>query len=332
MIILVTGGLGFIGSHTVIELLNEGHEIIIVDNLINSDIRVVEKIEKITNKKFIVYIDDISDSISLSKIFANHSIDLVIHFAGLKSVIDSVNNPLYYYQQNLNMSMNLFSVMSKYNVKKIIFSSSATVYGSQNSPVKESMVIGIGIANPYGKTKFMIEEILKDIYQNDNSWSIIILRYFNPVGAHESGLISENPICPSNNLMPIIMKVAAGIHPVLNIYGSDYDTEDGTCIRDFIHITDLAKGHIAVIKLVQNSGIHIYNLGTGKGNSVKQLIDVFEKITSIQIPYVYVSKRPGDLAINYADVSKAKEELSWSAILGLERMCYDSWLSFCKKN
>lgn len=330
MKILVTGGLGFIGSHTIVELIHNNHDIIIIDNLSNSKISVIDKINEITGIKPKYYIGDVGDTNLLEKIFNEHHVDCVIHFAGLKSVNDSIKKPLEYYSHNLGVTFTLINTMTKYNIKKLIFSSSATVYGSQKSPVDESMQTGLNITNPYGKTKHLIEEILKDIQYANPEWSIILLRYFNPLGAHQSGLIGEDPNDIPNNLMPLILKTAVN-NTLLNIFGNNYDTIDGTCIRDFVHVMDLASGHVAAIKKLDNPGIHIYNLGTGKGTTVKQVIDMFESVNNIKIPHQYMDRREGDIPVNYANVSKAEKELGWTAVRGLDKMCQDSWKAFRMK-
>lgn len=324
MKVLVTGGLGFIGSHTVVELLNENNEVIIVDNLYNSKIEVLEKLEKITGKTIKFYQYDLLDKEKVDEIFAENEIDSVIHFAGYKAVGESVREPLMYYSNNLISTLNLLEVMKKYNVKKIVFSSSATVYGEQESPkYVETMKRGV-TASPYGTTKAMIEMMLEDLYASDNSWNITILRYFNPVGAHESGLIGEEPNGIPNNLMPYVMKVAAGKLEQLSIFGNDYPTPDGTGVRDYIHVVDLALGHV---KALQNSpaGLNVYNLGSGKGVSVLELVTTFEKVNDIKVNYKIVERRPGDLPEYYADPTKALKELDWKTIKTLEDICKDTW-------
>lgn len=328
MLLLLTGGLGFIGSHCAVELLSLDHQIIIVDNLLNSNINVLNRIKILTKKEIIFYQGSLLDIELVDQIFQKHNIDLVIHLAGLKSVAESVEDPLKYYHQNIMSSINLLSVMKKYQVKKIIFSSSATVYGTNNSPLEETMTAGIGISNTYSRTKYFIEEILKDMYHSDNQWSIIILRYFNPCGAHPSGLLGENPNDMPNNLMPVILRVADGIQPILNIYGSDYPTKDGTCIRDFIHVVDLAKGHVSVLDKCTEAGIHIYNLGMGCGYSVKEMVDTFQKVNNLEIKYQMQEKRPGDLPVYYASVTKANRELGWICKYKIEDICWDSWYAY----
>ena len=329
MNILVTGGLGYIGSHTCIELLKDNNELIIVDNLSNSKIEVLDKIQKIAQKRPKLYILDLVDKQNVEKIFNENSIDAVIHFAGLKAVGESVEKPLEYYSNNLISTLNLLEVMSKHSVKKLVFSSSATVYGEQEVPYIETMKRG-ETTNPYGTTKSMIEQILEDVYKADSTWDITILRYFNPVGAHESGLLGESPSGIPNNLMPYIMRVASGKLECLNIYGDDYNTADGTGVRDFIHVVDLAKGHVKALENSKN-GIHVYNLGTGIGYSVLDIVNEFEKVNNIKINYKIVDRRAGDIAICYSDPTKAKNELGWTAEKTLEDMCRDSW-NFEKNN
>lgn len=324
MKILVTGGLGFIGSHTVVELAKENHEVIIADNLYNAKEDVLNKLEKITDKKFKLYKYDLTDKEKVEEIFKENNIDAVIHFAGYKAVGESVREPLMYYSNNLISTINLLEVMKKYNVKKIVFSSSATVYGEQAVPkYVETMKRG-ETTSPYGTTKAMIEKILEDLYFSDNSWDIILLRYFNPVGAHESGLIGEEPNGIPNNLMPYVMKVAAGKLEVLSIFGNDYPTPDGTGVRDYIHVVDLAKGHV---KALENApkGLNVYNLGSGKGVSVYELVTTFEKVNNIKVNHKFVERRAGDLPEYYADPSKALKELNWKTEKTLEDICRDSW-------
>ncbi len=324
MKILVTGGLGFIGSHTVVELAKANFEIVIVDNLYNSKEDVLEKLEKITGKKFKLYKYDLCNKEKIEEIFKENQIDAVIHFAGYKAVGESVREPLMYYSNNLISTLNLLEVMKKYNVKKFVFSSSATVYGEPKTPkCTENMNRG-ETTNPYGTTKAMIEKILEDLYASDNSWNITLLRYFNPVGAHESGLIGEEPNGIPNNLMPYIMKVASGKLEKLNIFGNDYPTIDGTGVRDYIHVVDLAKGHV---KAIQNApdGLNIYNLGSGKGISVLELVTTFEKVNNVKVNYQIVDRRPGDIAENYADPSEALKELGWKTEKSIEDICRDAW-------
>ena len=326
MAILVTGGAGFIGSHTVVELQNAGYDVVVVDNLVNSSRKSLERVEKITGKEVTFYEADINDAAALNEIFEKESIDSVIHFAGLKAVGESVAKPLEYYMNNISGSLTLFDVMRKHGVKNIIFSSSATVYGDPAFvPITEECPKG-EITNPYGKTKGMLEEILTDIQKADPEWNVILLRYFNPIGAHESGTIGENPNGVPNNLMPYITQVAVGKLKELGVFGNDYDTHDGTGVRDYIHVVDLALGHVkAIEKLNDNPGIAIYNLGTGNGYSVLDIVKNFEAATGIHIPYVIKERRPGDIATCYCDAAKAKEELGWVAERGIEEMCEDSW-------
>ena len=324
MAILVTGGLGFIGSHTVVELANTGNEVIIVDNLYNSKIEVLENIKKITGKDFRFYQCDICDKEKLEEIFKENKIDSVIHFAGYKAVGESVKEPLMYYSNNLISTINLLEVMKKFNIKKLVFSSSAAVYGIQETPkCSEKMKRG-ETTSPYGTTKAMIEKILEDLYISDNSWNITILRYFNPVGAHSSGLIGEDPRGTPNNLMPYILKVASGKLDVLNIYGNNYPTPDGTCIRDYIHVVDLAKGHVKALEK-ETKGLNIYNLASGKGVSVLELVKTFEKVNNLKVNYKFVDRRPGDLPEYYADPTKAYNELGWKTEKNLEDICKDAW-------
>ncbi len=332
MAILITGGTGYIGSHTVVELLNKNEEVVVLDNFANSSPEVIDKIKEITGKDFKFYEVDLLNKEKLEKVFEENEITEVIHFAGLKAVGESVGKPLEYYHNNVTGTLILLQVMREHNCKKIIFSSSATVYGNQEIPkYVETMERG-KTTNPYGTTKAMIEKILEDLYTADNSWGIVLLRYFNPVGAHESGLIGDNPNGRPNNLMPYIQKVATGKLPELSIYGNDNPTKDGTCVRDFIHVVDLAKGHInALEKLVKDpNGVFIYNLGTGIGYSVLDLVTTFEKANNIKLPYKMAPRRAGDLPKMYADASKAKEELGWTAKKNLEDMCRDSW-NFAQK-
>lgn len=326
MKVLVTGGAGYIGSHTVVELLNEGYEVIIVDNLINSKEASLDAIKKITNKDFKFYKVDIRDRENLEKIFnENKDITAVIHFAGLKAVGESVSKPLEYYDNNIYGTLVLLETMKKYNVKKIIFSSSATVYGNPKTvPIKEDFPLSA--TNPYGQTKLMLEQILSDVYVADNTWSIILLRYFNPIGAHESGLIGEMPNGIPNNLMPYINQVALGKLDHLNVFGNDYNTPDGTGVRDYIHVVDLAKGHLKALKRAEKvKGVEAFNLGTGIGYSVLDIVKNFEKATGQKVKYEIVARRPGDIAECYADPSKAEEILGWKAEKNLEEMCRDSW-------
>ncbi len=325
MAILVTGGTGYIGSHTAIELLKNGEEIVVVDNLSNSKIEMVDKIKKLSGKDFKFYEVDLLDREKLEKVFQENDIKEVIHFAGLKAVGESCEKPIEYYHNNITGTLILVDLMRKYNCKKIVFSSSATVYGDPATvPIKEDFPLST--TNPYGSTKLMIERILTDIYKSDNEWTVILLRYFNPIGAHESGEIGEDPNGIPNNLMPYINYVASGKLDHLNVFGNDYDTPDGTGVRDYIHVVDLALGHIrAIEKAREIKGIEIYNLGTGKGYSVLDIVKAFEKANNIKIKYEIVARRPGDIATCYADPSKAKRELNWEATRDLEQMCKDSW-------
>lgn len=331
MKILVTGGCGYIGSHTCVELLNEGYEVVIVDNFSNSKKDVLDKIKEITHKDFKFYQGDVCDKDLMDKIFSNEKIDAVIHFAGYKAVGESVKKPLMYYRNNIDSTLTLCEVMSEHNVKKLVFSSSATVYGSPKSlPIKEDFPLST--TNPYGSTKLMIEGILKDLYISDNEWSIAVLRYFNPIGAHESGLIGENPNDIPNNLMPYIVKVATGELECLSIFGNDYDTKDGTGVRDYIHVVDLSKGHLKAIEKIKNeTGIDYYNLGTGNGYSVLEIVNNFSKVNNVKVNYKITERRPGDIAECYADPSYAKEKLGWTATKGIEEMCRDAY-NFVIKN
>ncbi len=327
MAILLPGGAGYIGSHTAIELLEEGKEIIIVDNFSNSSPKVLEAIKKITGKDFKFYEIDYMDKVELEKVFEENDIDAVINFAGFKAVGESVQKPIEYYTNNISGALVLLDTMRKYNCKKFIFSSSATVYGEpEKIPLTEDCRTG-GTTNPYGTTKLFIEQILKDIYISDNNWDICILRYFNPVGAHKSGLIGEEPQGIPNNLMPYVARVASEELKELSVYGDDYDTPDGTGVRDYIHVVDLAKGHLKALDKIEKEqkGLYIYNLGTGTGYSVLDMVKAFEKTTGRKVPYKIVPRRAGDIATCYADPKKAKEELGWEATKTLEDMCMDSW-------
>lgn len=324
MKILVTGGLGFIGSHTVVELANYNFDVVIADNLYNSKEEVLNKLETITGKKFKLYKYDLTDKEKVEEIFEQEEIDAVIHFAGYKAVGESVREPLMYYQNNLISTINLLEVMKEHNVKRFIFSSSATVYGD-NGETKYVETMGRGeTTSPYGTTKAMIEKILEDLYFSDNSWNITLLRYFNPVGAHESGLIGEEPNGIPNNLMPYVMKVASGKLETLSIFGNDYPTVDGTGVRDYIHVVDLAKGHVKALENAPD-GLNVYNLGSGKGVSVLELVTTFEKVNNIKVNYKIVDRRPGDLPEYYADPSKALKELNWKTEKTIEDICRDSW-------
>ncbi|MFP4547296.1 MAG: UDP-glucose 4-epimerase GalE [Fidelibacterota bacterium] len=325
MKILVTGGAGYIGSHTSVELLNAGHEVVIVDNLSNSQGEAVNRIAEITGKQVDFYEVDILDREALETIFENHTFDAVIHFAALKAVGESVEKPLLYYHNNITGSIVLCDVMKKYNVKNIVFSSSATVYGDpERVPIQEDFPVST--TNPYGTTKLVMETILRDLYKAYKNWNIVILRYFNPIGAHESGKIGEDPNGIPNNLMPYISQVAIGKLKELSVFGDDYPTVDGTGVRDYIHVVDLAKGHLAALnKLSKNPGEVTYNLGTGNGYSVLQMIHAFEKAAGKKVPYKIVDRRPGDIAECWADPAKAKAELGWQAELDLHDMCRDTW-------
>ena len=326
MKILVTGGTGYIGSHTCVELLENGYDVVILDNLVNSKEDVVSKIEEITGKSVAFYQGDVRDEELLKRVFSENKIDAVIHFAGLKAVGESVEKPILYYQNNLDSTLMLLKVMKEHHVKKIIFSSSATVYGSKNSvPFKEDYEVG-GTTNPYGTSKLFIEHILQDVSVADNEFGIVILRYFNPIGAHKSGLIGDNPNGIPNNLMPYITKVAVGELPKLNVFGNDYPTHDGTGVRDYIHVVDLAIGHVkALDKVLSQTGVSVYNLGTGTGYSVLDVIHAFERVNHLSIPYEIKSRRDGDIAECYADVSKALNELGFQTKYGLEDMVRDSY-------
>lgn len=327
MAILVTGGAGFIGSHTCVELLNADYEIVVVDNYYNANPKSLERVKELTGKDFKSYECDIRDSEGMDKIFKENKIDAVIHFAGLKAVGESCQKPIEYYDNNIGGTLKLCDVMRNNGCKNIVFSSSATVYGMKNvSPLKETMKTG-GTTNPYGTTKYMIEIILEDIYKSDNEWNVTLLRYFNPIGAHESGRIGENPSGIPNNLMPYITQVAIGKRPFLSVYGNDYDTPDGTCIRDYIHVVDLADGHVKAVNNILDGkkGVQIFNLGTGKGYSVLDIVKAFSKAYGKELPYKIAPRRPGDLAVCFSDPSKAKEVLGWEAKRGIDDMCRDSW-------
>lgn len=323
--ILITGGAGYIGSHTCVQLLMSGEDIVVVDNLSNSHEEALNRVKKITNRDFKFYNADVCDEEQLTKIFKENSIKSVIHFAGLKAVGESNTIPLKYYANNLNSTLNLLKVMESFQVKNLVFSSSATVYGNPESvPITETFPLST--TNPYGATKLMIENILKDIYAADNTWKFAILRYFNPIGAHESGIIGEDPNGIPNNLIPYITQVAVGKMNHLNIFGNDYDTEDGTGVRDYIHVVDLADGHLAALKKIENdNGLHIYNLGTGQGYSVLEMVSFFERATGNDIPYEIKERRKGDIASCYAYTGKAKNQLGWEAKKDIEDMCRDSW-------
>lgn len=325
MNILVTGGSGYIGSHTCLELLTLGHEVIVVDNLSNSSIESLHRVEKLTNKSIIFYNIDMKDYDKLEKVFIERKFDAVIHFAGLKAVGESVELPLAYYENNLMSTINLLKLMKKYHVFNLIFSSSATVYGAPKVvPIKEDSPLST--TNPYGTSKLFIEQILQDTFISDDRFSIVILRYFNPIGAHASGEIGENPNGIPNNLVPYISQVAVGKLDHVRIFGNNYPTKDGTGVRDYIHVVDLARGHVSALETKANiPGIHIYNLGTGKGYSVLEMIDAFSKACGKEIPYKIVDPRAGDIAECYSDSSKVMEELHWQATYDLEQMCKDAW-------
>lgn len=323
MNILVTGGAGYIGSHTCVALLEAGHTVIVADNLCNSNATTLERVQKITNKEIIFYQIDVTDETALDTMFSSHLIDGIIHFAGLKAVSESVKKPLPYYYYNILSTILLIKTCEKYSVKRFVFSSSATVYGENEVPYVETMKL-LPTTNPYGQTKAMNERILTDIVKANPDWSVALLRYFNPVGAHESGLIGEVPNGVPNNLMPYITQVAKGKLSKLRVFGNDYPTVDGTCVRDYIHVCDLAEGHVVALNKL-TKGVHIYNLGTGQGTSVLRLIEVFEEANGIKIRYEIVDRRPGDIAECYADVSKAERELGWTAKRDLSVMCRDAW-------
>ncbi len=327
MTILLPGGAGYIGSHTAVELLNNGYDIVIIDNFSNSNKKAIDNIKKITNKDFKFYEVDYRDKTKINEIFEENKIDAVLNFAGFKAVGESVKKPLEYYDNNLFGAITLLEVMQEHNVKKFIFSSSATVYGKQDAEKMDESFKRGETTNPYGTTKSMIEKILEDLYNSDNTWDICILRYFNPVGAHESALLGEEPNGVPNNLMPFIVKVASGKLDYLRVFGDDYDTKDGTGMRDYIHVVDLAKGHIKALEKLnkENSGIYYYNLGTGNAYSVLEMVKTFEKVNNIKVPYKICPRRDGDIAIVYADPTKANVELGWNTDKNLEDMCKDSW-------
>lgn len=323
--ILLTGGAGYIGSHTLVELLNRGYKVSVVDNFYNSCEEAMRRVKKITGKSFQFYKSDIRDRVAMEKIFSENQFDAVIHFAGLKAVGESCQKPLEYYDNNIYGTLVLLETMKKFNVKKIVFSSSATVYGTpEKLPLTEDCKTG-GTTNPYGTSKYYLEGILTDLYKSDNSWNVILLRYFNPVGAHASGLIGEDPKGIPNNLMPYVAQVASGKLQKINVYGNDYPTTDGTGVRDYIHVVDLALGHIAAIEKCKENGVHIYNLGTGVGYSVLDMIHAFEKACGKKLPYEIAPRRSGDIATCYANSDKAERELGWKAKYGIEEMCRDQW-------
>ena len=323
--ILVTGGAGYIGSHTAVELLNAGHQVVIVDNLCNSSAKVLDRVEALAGKNFSFVQADVRDGAALDRIFAEHRIDGVIHFAGLKAVGESVAQPLRYFDNNVGSTLALLHAMDRANVRRIVFSSSATVYGDpEQVPITEDS--RLQVTNPYGRTKLICEDILRDLQQADPRWHVAILRYFNPVGAHISGTIGENPSGTPNNLMPFITQVAVGQREFLSIFGKDYPTPDGTGVRDYIHVVDLAQGHLAALKFLHDRQASItVNLGTGRGVSVQELADTFARVTGVPVPYRFVERRPGDVAACYADTRLAQEALGWQAQLGVERMCQDAW-------
>jgi UDP-glucose 4-epimerase len=325
MAILVTGGAGYIGSHTSVELLNAGYEIIVVDNFSNSKQEALTRVKEITRKDFKFYEVDLLDQKRLDKIFSENKIDAVIHLAGLKAVGESVSIPLHYYHNNITGTLILCKIMKKYGVNKLVFSSSATVYGiPERMPISEDFPLSA--TNPYGRTKLMIEEILRDLYVAEEGWSVALLRYFNPIGAHESGRIGEDPNGIPNNLMPYITQVAVGKLKELQVFGNDYETVDGTGVRDYIHVFDLAHGHLkALEKVLHTKGVEAYNLGTGTGYSVLEIVSAFEKASGMSVPFKFVDRRSGDVGICHADPQKAKSELNWVAEKGIEEMCKDSW-------
>lgn len=325
MNILVTGGAGYIGSHTLIELLADGHSVVVVDNLSNSSQESLRRVEQITGSTIPFYNLDVRDAEALEQVFIDHTFDAAIHFAGLKSVGQSVSNPLEYYSNNLDSTFVLLEAMKKYDVKKLVFSSSATVYGTpEELPLKETSRVGVGITNPYGQTKFMIEQILRDLSVSDDSLEITLLRYFNPVGAHKSGLIGEDPNDIPNNLLPYVSQVAVGKLEKVSVFGDDYDTVDGTGVRDYIHVVDLAKGHVAALNH-SKSGTETYNLCTGKGTSVLELIAAFSNAANKDIPYQIAPRRLGDVASCYATAKKANQQIGWTAEKSIEEACEDSW-------
>lgn len=325
MTVLVTGGAGYIGSHTVLELLNEDHEVIVIDNLSNSSEEALSRVKKITGKDLSFYEQDLLNKKALDSIFKTHEIDSVIHFAGYKAVGESVAKPLMYYDNNITSTIYLCEAMRNYGVKNIVFSSSATVYGDPHTvPITEDFPLSA--TNPYGRTKLFIEYLLKDLHVADDSWNIALLRYFNPVGAHKSGLIGEDPNDIPNNLMPYISQIAVGKLKELSVFGDDYPTPDGTGVRDYIHVVDLANGHLkALEKLETAPGLVVYNLGTGKGSSVLDMVKAFEEASGKKVPYKIAPRRPGDIASCFADPSKAEEELGWKAKYGIKQMCEDTW-------
>lgn len=330
MKVLVTGGAGYIATHTDVVLLEKGYDVVVIDNFSNSSFEAIENVEKITSKKIKFYEGDVRDKEVLARIFTENQIDAVIHFAGLKAVGESCQKPIMYYQNNLISTLSLLEAMQKHNVKKLVFSSSATVYGTpERLPLDEEC--SLSTTNPYGSTKLMIEEMLRYVYASDNSWHILLLRYFNPVGAHKSGLIGEDPKDIPNNLMPYVAKVAFGELPYLRVFGNDYDTPDGTGVRDYIHVVDLAEGHIAALENINKYGVEAVNLGTGVGYSVLDMIKAFEKASGNKVEYKIEGRRAGDIATCYASPDKAKKELNWEAKRGLDEMCKDLWNFQIKK-
>lgn len=325
MAILITGGAGYIGSHTCVELLEAGYEVIIVDNLSNSSPTALKRVAEITNKTLTFYQMDLLDRNGLDDVFSRHSIEAVIHFAGLKAVGESVRLPLKYYHTNITSTLVLCEVMEKHGIHKLVFSSSATVYGlPKQVPIDEDFPLGA--TNPYGQTKLMLEQILQDVAESNEQWGISILRYFNPIGAHKSGLIGENPNGIPNNLLPYISQVAVQKLNQVHVFGDDYPTVDGTGVRDYIHVVDLARGHLrALERILSKSGVDVYNLGTGRGYSVLEMITAFERVSGRNIPYTITDRRPGDIAVCFANTTKANEELGWAATRGIEEMCEDSW-------
>lgn len=326
MNILLTGGAGYIGSHTIVELDNAGHSVVVVDNFVNSNPESLRRVERIIGKKVLFYETDVRDRKAMDKVFEENRIDAVIHFAGLKAVGESCEKPLEYYENNMNSTFVLLDVMRSHGCRNIIFSSSATVYGDPEIiPITEDCPKG-HCTNPYGQTKSMLEEVLMDVQKADREWNVVLLRYFNPIGAHKSGLIGENPNGIPNNLMPYITQTAMGIRKELGVFGNDYNTHDGTGVRDYIHVVDLARGHVAAIKAIEKkAGIAIYNLGTGHGYSVLDVVKTFEKVNGVKVPYSIKPRRAGDIATCYCNPSKAERELGWVAEYGLEDMCADSW-------
>lgn len=324
--ILVTGGAGYIGSHTLIELHNAGYDFVVVDNLVNSQKESLNRVSKIIGKEITFYEVDIRDAVALERVMLYHKFDACIHFAGLKAVGESVEKPLEYYDNNMTGTFVLLNQLRKYGCKNLIFSSSATVYGNpQFVPITEECPKG-ECTNPYGQTKSMLEEVLKDVQKADSEWNIVLLRYFNPIGAHESGTIGENPNGIPNNLMPYITQVAVGKRPYLGVFGNDYDTPDGTGVRDFIHVVDLAKGHVCALNAIERKcGLAIYNLGTGQGYSVLDVVKAFERVNGVEVPYQIMPRRAGDIATCYSNPAKAKDELGWEAQFGIDEMCCDSW-------